>query len=73
MNGPLFEFVPEVFWKVLGITIAVALVGFAVSIWVYGTITVTDIGGTLISAVIFAYMVHLWIVMGRRSSDRDSE
>jgi hypothetical protein len=64
-NAPLF--VPPVFAKVLAATITLALVGFATVVWLAGSITPTDAGGTLISAVIVAYMVHLWIASGNRS------
>ena len=72
MKQRWFEFVPAVFVKVMAATMAVVLIGFAVSAWVYGSIAVRDVIGAWISAVIFAYMVHLWIVMSR-DSDTDRE
>ncbi len=38
--------------------------------WMYGELKTVDICGSLISAPIFAYMVHLWIVYAREG-DRD--
>lgn len=58
-------FVPHVFFKVLAATLTLVLIGFVVSWLVYGELTTVDIVGALISAPIFAYMVHLWITMGK--------
>ncbi len=64
-NAPLFG--PTVFTKVRVVTIALVLVGFAAVIWLFGSISPTDVGGTLVSAVIFAYMVHLWLTSSNDS------
>lgn len=70
MKDGLFDFVPSVFFKVLAVTLGIVLLGWAGSVWIYGEVTRTDIIGSLISAPIFAYMVHLWIVYAR---DEESE
>ncbi len=65
MNDSLFEFVPAVFWKVLAATLTAVMLGWIGAIWFYGELKTVDICGSLISAPIFAYMVHLWIIYGR--------
>jgi len=65
MNLFPLDFVPAVFFKVLVITLTVVLVGWVGSLWLYGELTTVDIVGSLISAPIFAYLVHLWIVYAK--------
>ena len=65
MNDPLLEFVPSVFFKVLGATLTVVLVGWVGALWLYGGLRNVDMIGSLICVPIFAYMVHLWIVYAR--------
>jgi len=60
-------FVPLVFVKALAATMALVVVGFAGVIWLFGSISTTDAVGTLISAPLLAYLVHLWIVLARAS------
>ena len=55
-------FVPHVFIKVLAVTLILVLAGFGIVILVAGSMTKTDVFGTLISALIFSYMVHLWLL-----------
>lgn len=55
-------FVPAVFGKVLAIVLTLVLIGFVVSYLYYGELTGVDIAGSLISALIFSYMVHLWLL-----------
>jgi len=62
MGGPLFEFEPAVFAKVLAVTAGVVLVGFAGAVWLRGSVRPVDVAATLVSTVIFAYMVHLWFL-----------
>ncbi len=64
MNDTLFDFVPGVFWKVLAATLTVVMLGWIGAIWFYGELKTVDIVGSLISAPIFAYMVHRWIISG---------
>ncbi len=65
MNDSLFEFVPAVFWKVLAATLTVVMLGWIGAMWIFGELKTVDIVGSLISAPILAYLVHLWIVYGR--------
>ncbi len=65
MNDSLFEFVPAVFWKVLAATLTVVMLGWFGAMWIFGELKTVDIVGSLISAPIFAYMVHLWIIYAR--------
>ncbi len=65
MNNSLFDFVPGVFWKVLAATLTRVMLGWIGAIWIFGELKTFDIVGSLISAPIFAYMVHLWIIYVR--------
>jgi hypothetical protein len=58
-------FVPNVFFKVLAVTMTLVLVGYVIAFIIYGEITNVDIVGSLITAPIFAYLIHLWITMGK--------
>ncbi|NOT00025.1 MAG: hypothetical protein HOP29_05310 [Phycisphaerales bacterium] len=62
MNLP---FVPAVFAKILAATLTLVVIGFGIALAVEGKIETRDIVGALVSAPIFAYMVHLWITMGK--------
>jgi hypothetical protein len=65
MRAPILDFVPKVFFKVLAITLGLTIVGWAGALWIYRELSSVDIVGSLISALIFSYMVHLWIVYSR--------
>jgi hypothetical protein len=65
MSWPLL--VPAIFAKTLGCTLALVLVGIAFTIWLSGSISATDIGGTILCALIFAYLVHLLILAAKNS------
>jgi hypothetical protein len=65
MNYRMFDFQPSVFIKVLAATLGVVFLGWAGAIRLYGELSTTDIAGSLISAPIFAYMVHLWIIYAK--------
>ncbi len=69
MREPIF--IPSLFSKVLAVILAVSICGIFVSILIYGHITKLDLGGTLICAVIIAYIIHLWIYYGRGSGDAE--
>lgn len=58
-------FVPAIFSKVLALTLGAVLAGFAVITWLSGRISALDIGGTMLCALIFAYVVHLLIVAAK--------
>lgn len=55
-------FVPRVFGKALAATIVFVSVGLAVSVRLLGNLSALDIGGTMLCALIFAYVTHLLIV-----------
>ena len=65
MNDSVFDFVPVIFWKTLAATLTAVMLGWLGAMWIYGELKTVDIVGSLISAPIFAYMVHLWIVYAR--------
>lgn len=69
-HNKVFDFVPAVFFKVLAVTLGLVFLGWAGSFWVYGELTRVDAVGSLISALIFSYMVHLWIVYAREREGR---
>ncbi len=58
-------FVPNVFVKVLAVTMTLVLIGWILSYLIYDEITTVDIFGSLISAPLFAYLVHLWLTIGK--------
>ncbi|MCK4659488.1 MAG: hypothetical protein KAV82_08200 [Phycisphaerae bacterium] len=68
MNDGLFKFVPSVFYKVLTATLGLVLLGWIGSWWFYGQLAPRDIIGSLICTPIFAYLIHLWIVMNKNSN-----
>jgi len=51
--------------------LALVLVGFILAQRYYGSLAVRDVVGTLISALIAAYLVHLWIIMARADGSAD--
>jgi hypothetical protein len=61
-------FVAPIFAKVFTVVLVMAVVGIGVAIWLQGTIAVQDVVGTLISAIIFAYWVHLLVIARQDSS-----
>ena len=62
MNEPLFA--PNVFSKVLAWTLIIAGAGLVGIILLFGPISKLDLCGTLVSAVIVAYIVHLCVYYG---------
>lgn len=69
MNQPIF--IASVFIKVLAWTLIIAVVGLVGVVLIFGHITTLDMFGTLISAVIIAYIIHLWIYYARGSKEED--
>jgi hypothetical protein len=59
MKNPIF--IPSLFSKVAAVIMALTIVGLVGVVIVAGHITTLDLAGTLICAVIIAYIVHLWI------------
>ena len=67
-------FVPRIFWTVFAIVVgSVVLVWFLLAKWELYERTTTDTVGSAISAVIFSYLVHLWMLPGEYPVDEDEE
>jgi len=58
-------FVPGVFFKVLAVVLSVVAVGLVITMLVSGGLETRDIVGSLICAPLLAYLVHLWLTMGK--------
>jgi len=58
-------FVPAVFAKVLAATLTVVGVGLAIALLYNGNLAWRDIIGSLVSAPLLAYLIHLWITMDK--------
>ncbi len=69
MGEPIF--IPSVFFKVLAVAFVVAMAGITGVVLIAGSITTLDRGGILVSMIIIAYIVHLWIYYGRRSKEEE--
>ena len=65
MRDELSLIFPGVFAKTLIVTLSVAVIGNAAALRIYGELALRDIIGTSISSLLFAYLVHLWIALGR--------
>lgn len=48
------------FTKILALALTLVLVCFALAIWLQGSIATRDIVGSLITAVLGSYLLHLW-------------
>ena len=58
-------FVAGLFWKTLAVVVVlVVLTWFLIVRFGEYTMTAADYGGTTISTVLFAYLVHLWLMPG---------
>ncbi len=69
MGDPIF--IPSVFFKVLAVAFLVAIAGIIGVVLIAGSITTLDLGGILVSMIIIAYIVHLWIYYGRQSKEEE--
>jgi membrane protein DedA with SNARE-associated domain len=69
MNQPIF--IASVFIKVLAWALIIAVAGLVAVILFSGHISTLDLFGTLITAIIIAYIVHLWIYYARGSKEED--
>lgn len=65
MRDRLFPIHTGLLAKSLIATSSVALIGCAAALRIYGELALRDIIGTAISALLVAYLVHLWIALGR--------
>ena len=58
-------FVAGLFWKTLAIVVVLVVLTWFLIVRFGGyTITAADYGGTTISTVLLAYLVHLWLMPG---------
>lgn len=57
-------FVPRIFFRVFVAVLVLLLLGFWITVRIYGEITTTNIVGASISAVILVYLIHLWLIPG---------
>ena len=71
MNNPIF--IPSLFSKVIAVVLTIAVLGILAVVWVAGHITTLDLAGTLISAVIIAYIIHLWIYYWKGPGNEDDK
>lgn len=69
MGEPIF--IPSVFFKVLAVAFLIAIAVIVGVVLVAGSITALDLGGILVSMIIIAYIVHLWIYYGKRSKEEE--
>lgn len=65
MRDGLLPVCPGLLAKALVATTSAALIGCAIAFRVHGELAFRDIIGTSISSLLFAYLVHLWIALGR--------
>ena len=71
MRNPIF--IPSLFSKVIAVTLALAIAIILAVVLIAGHITTLDLAGTLICAVIIAYIVHLWIYYWKGPDEHDSD
>lgn len=72
MNNPIF--IPSLFSKVIAVILILAILIILAVVLIAGHITTLDLAGTLISAVIIAYIIHLWIYYWKRpGSEEESD
>jgi len=58
-------FVAGLFWKTLAIVVVLVVLIWLLIVRLGGyTMTAADYGGTTISKILFAYLVHLWLLPG---------
>ena len=71
MKDPIF--VPSLFSKVIAVILVLAVLIIVAVVLIAGHITTLDLAGTLISAVIIAYIIHLWIYYWKRPGEEESD
>lgn len=63
-------FVGRIFWKILPAVFALAFLVFFVAIRFFGyELTNADVGGSIISGVLLAYLLHLWTLPAEEFPD----
>lgn len=70
MGGALFALAPPLFSaplfaRCLGAAVALLAVILALVVWFQGSVSATDLTGSLITTVGIAYLVHLWLLLRR--------
>jgi hypothetical protein len=70
MNLPLF--VPKVFGKALAGMLTFAGLGIGAAIRLFGSLSATDIGGTLICALLLAHLAHIFMLSAKDSWTRST-
>ena len=71
MKGRL-PFTGRIFWKVLVVVAVLIVIAWAVIVRVTEyKITSADYGGSTISGIIFAYLVHLWLLPEEDSPSKE--
>jgi len=71
MKDPIF--IPSLFSKVIAVIMALAILIILAVVLIAGHITTLDLAGTLISAAIIAYIIHLWIYYWKRPDEEESD
>jgi hypothetical protein len=73
-------FVGRIFWKTLVVVtlLVIATWWFVLHFGFYDAMTPADYGGSVISGILFTYLVHLWllpadILRGERKDDEGAE
>jgi len=64
--GTRSTFVAGVFTKVLAITLAATAALLAGATFLFGRLSATDIGGAFATAIVLAYLIHLWVLLRRQ-------
>ena len=58
-------FVGRIFWKILPTIVVLVVAGFWIAVKFFDyEMTNADYGGSTISAIIFSYLLHLWMLPG---------
>lgn len=63
VNRPTF--VPAVFGRSLVLSLGATVALLAAATYYFGPVKAVDIGGAFLSAIVLAYLVHLWILLKR--------
>ena len=66
-----FYGVPATFAKAFAISLVGVWGCFRLAIWQFGCVlTPSDLGGSLVSVIILAYLIHLWLMVSDRQVGR---
>lgn len=69
---PRIPFVGRIYWKILPVVLGLLIASFWIAIAFFGyEMTRADGPGSLISAVIFSYLLHLWILPAEAYDEYD--